>query len=90
MQRKGLRRKTDSAARAAKDHVGVAVAWSFLFVPGGAMGFVVAVPGALAVGIDVRLLRILKVCDEHQGHLSLSKETKGVMEHDLNQRWSAA
>jgi 3-polyprenyl-4-hydroxybenzoate decarboxylase len=54
------------------------------------MGFVVALPGALAVGIDVRLLQILEGCDEHRVHLSLSREGKGGMEHDLYQRWSAA
>jgi 3-polyprenyl-4-hydroxybenzoate decarboxylase len=67
----------------------VAVAWSFLFVLGGAME-IVAVPGALAVGIGVRLLQVLEGCDEHRVHLSLPREGKGVMEHDLYQRWSAA
>jgi 3-polyprenyl-4-hydroxybenzoate decarboxylase len=54
------------------------------------MGFVVALPGALVVGIGVRLLQILEGCDEHRVQLSLSREGKGVMEHDLRKRWSAA
>lgn len=68
----------------------VAVAWSFLFALGGAMEIVVAVPGALGVGIGVRLSQVLEGCDEHRGHLSLPRGAKGVMEHDLYQRWSAA
>ena len=55
----------------------VAVAWSFLFVLGGAMGIVVAVPGALGVGIGVRLLQVLEGCDEQLAHLSLSRGAKG-------------
>jgi len=54
------------------------------------MEIVVAVPGALGVGIGVRLLQILEGCDEHRVHLSLPRGGKGVMEHDLYQRWSAA
>ena len=47
------------------------------------MESVVAVPGALGVGIGVRLLQVLEGCDEHRVHLSLPREGKGVMEHDL-------
>ena len=54
------------------------------------MEIVVAVPGALGVGIGVRLSQVLEGCDEHRGHLSLPRGAKGVMEHDLYQRWSAA
>ena len=54
------------------------------------MECVVAVSGALAVGIGIRLLQILEGCDEHRVHLSLSREGKGVMEHDLYQRWRTA
>ena len=54
------------------------------------MESVAVVPGALAVGIGVRLLQILEGCDERRVHLSLSREGKGVMEHDLHKRWSAA
>jgi len=54
------------------------------------MEIVVAFPGALGVGTGVRLLQVLEGCDEHRVHLSLPRETEGVMEHDLYQRWSAA
>ena len=68
----------------------VAVAWSFLYVLGGAMESVVAVPGALGAGIGVRLSQVLEGCDEHRVRLSLLREARGVMEHDLYKRWSAA
>ena len=38
---------------------------------------IVAVPGALAVGIGVRLLQVLEGCDGHWVHLSLSRGAKG-------------
>ena len=54
------------------------------------MESVVAVPGALGVGIGVRLSQALEGCDEHRVHLSLPRGGKGVMEHALYRRWSAA
>jgi hypothetical protein len=68
----------------------VAVAWSFFFILGGAMGINVAVPGALGVSIGVWLLHVIEGCDEHGVHLNLSGWGRGVMELDLYQRWSAA
>ena len=68
----------------------VAVAWSFLFVLGGAMEVVVAVLGVLGVGIGVRLLQVLEGCDGQPCASEPVKGCRGVMKHDLYQRWRTA